>query len=215
VNRALPRLVLVASLGAAACDPAKEAADLASAATAKADSLASAAKDQARTAARDGLSAAKRELFGLTDSGALSQGANEWLSKQTSNDAALAAVQKGVQLAPVAIEAAKVLNQAVDDETAIEPIFQKVDPEKQKEIDDAIGSMPKVEVINGVKVGFRKLDAVETSKLTKEQAAVVLWRKDDHVIGFVYRTKRTIDLEVLAKEAPRLITLTETALETK
>ncbi len=215
MKRALQRLALVASLGAAACDPAKEAADLASAATAKADSLASAAKDQARTAARDGLSAAKRELFGLTDSGALSQGANEWLSKQTSNDAALAAVQKGVQLAPVAIEAAKVLNQAVDDETAIEPIFQKVDPEKQKEIDDAIGSMPKVEVINGVKVGFRKLDAVETSKLKKEQAAVVLWRKDDHVIGFVYRTKRTIDLEVLAKEAPRLITLTETALETK
>lgn len=210
------RALVIAAFGlVSACDPRKEAADLASAATAKADSLASAAKDQARTAVKDGLSAAKREIFGLTDTGALSQGANDWLSKQSSNDAALAAVQKGVQLAPVAVEAAKVLNQAVDDETAIEPIFQKVDPDKQKEIDDAIGNMPKVEVINGVKVGFRKLDAVETSKLTKEQAAVVLWRKDDHVVGFIYRTKRTIDLEVLAKEAPRLVTLTETALEKK
>lgn len=196
-----------------ACDPRKEAADLASAATAKADALSSAAKDQARSAARDGLRTAKRELFGLTDTGALSQATTDWISKQADGDAALAVVSKGVQLAPVAVEAAKVLNQAVDDETAIEPIFQKVERGKEQEVDEAIGKMPKVEVIDGVKVGFKKLDQIETSKVTKEQAAVVLWRKDDHVVGFVYRTKRTIDLEVLVKEAPRLIKLTQSAMK--
>ncbi|MBL9028665.1 MAG: hypothetical protein JNL21_41115 [Myxococcales bacterium] len=207
-SRALGAVLLVVS-----CDPRKEASDLASAATAKAEALASAAKDQARTAARDGITKAKRELFGLTDSGALSEGATAWITKQADADAALAVVGKGAQLAPVAFEAAKVVNQAVDDETAIEPIFQKIEPGKEGDVDKAIGGMPKVEVIDGVKVGFKKLDGIESTKLTKEQAAVVLWRKDDHLIGFVYRTKRTIDLEVLVKEAPRLVRLTQSALK--
>lgn len=218
---------MLAIVATVACDPKKEAADLASAATAKADGLASAAKDQARTVATQAASAAKgevdkgiskvkKELFGLTDSGALSEAASGFVTKQAEGgDPALAVVAKGVQLAPVAVEAAKVLNQAVDEETAIEPIFQKVEPGKEKEVDEAIGKMPKVEVIDGVKVGFKKLDGIETTKLTKEQAAVVLWRKDDHLIGFVYRTKRTIDLEVLAKEAPRLVLMTQAALEKK
>lgn len=212
---------------AVACDPQKEAADLASAATAKADGLASAAKDHARTVASqaasaakgevdEGISKVKKEIFGLTDSGALSEAASSWIAKQAEGgDPALNYVQKGAQLAPVAIEAAKVLNSAVDDETAIEPIYQKVEPGKEKEVDDAIGKMPKVEVVDGVKVGFKKLDGIETTKMTKEQAAIVLWRKDDHLIGFVYRTKRTIDLEVLAKEAPRLVLMTQTAFEKK
>jgi hypothetical protein len=204
--------ILLVIAAAVACDPKKEVADLASAATAKADGLASAAKGEVDK----GISKVKKELFGLTDSGALSEAASGWIAKQAEGgDPALAYVQKGAQLAPVAVEAAKVLNQAVDDETAIEPIYQKVEPGREKEVDDAIGKMPKVEVVDGVKVGFKKLDGIETTKLTKEQAAVVLWRKDDHLIGFVYRTKRTIDLEVLAKEAPRLVLMTQAALERK
>ena len=203
---------MLAIAASAACDPKKEAADLASAATAKADGLASAAKGEVDK----GISKVKKELFGLTDSGALSEAASGWIAKQAEGgDPALGYVQKGAQLAPVAVEAAKVLNKAVDDETAIEPIYQKVEPGKEKEVDDAIGKMPKVEVVDGVKVGFKKLDGIETTKMTKEQAAVVLWRKDDHLIGFVYRTKRTIDLEVLAKEAPRLVLMTQAALDKK
>jgi hypothetical protein len=223
----LAALAVVTSL-TAACDPQKEAADLASAATARAEGLASAAKDQARTVATQAASAAKgevadgilklkKEVFHLEDSGALSTVAVAYIASQAqaTKDPALTAVATGAQLAPVAVEAAKVLNEAVDDETAIEPIFQRVEPGKEKEIDEAIGKMPKVEVVDGVKVGFKKLDAVDATKLTKEQAAVVLWRKDDHLVGFVYRTKRTIDLEVLAKEAPRLVLMTQAALAKK
>jgi hypothetical protein len=220
VRRLLPVLVALAG-----CDPEKQAADIAAHASAKAEDLKSAAKDQARSVASQaesatksgldkGISKVKREVFGLTDTGALSKTAADWVSKQAegSDDPAMKLVAKGAELAPVIVEASRVLNAAVDDETAIEPIYQKIEPGKEAELDEAIAAMPKVEVIDGVKVGFRKLDAIETTKVTKEQAALVLWRKDDHLVGFVYRTKRTIDLEVLAKEAPRLVGTAQKAL---
>jgi hypothetical protein len=65
--------------------------------------------------------------------------------------------------------------------------------------------MPRVEVIDGVTVGFRKLDAIENLKLHKERAFLVMWRRDHHLVGFLYRSTRTIDIEVVIKETPRLM----------
>ncbi len=207
--RALPWVLLLA-----ACDPKQEASDLAQRASAQANALGQDVKSATEAHVQNGVSAAKRALFGLTDSGALSAAASQWLGGDAPPDGSIeATIKRGAQLAPVAFEAALVLNRAVDEDTAIEPIFQKVAPGDQAKVDASIAGMPRVEVVEGVTIGFKKLDAIETTKITKEQAVLVTWRRGDHLVGFVYRSKKTIDLEVLVKETPRLVTLTESALK--
>ena len=120
-------------------------------------------------------------------------------------------VARGARVAPVVVEIATVLNSAVDDETAIEPIYTPVSA--PGEADKAIASMPTVEVVDGVTVGFKKLDSMTTNAIVKEEAVLVLWRRNDHLLGFVVRKKRSIDLAALIKETPRLMKLFESSLD--
>ncbi len=156
---------------------------------------------------------AKRAVFGLSESGALSESASAWLSSNApSEGSAERWVAKGVQVTPVALEIAKVANKAVDEETAIEPVYQKIEPGGEAKLDESIKAMPRVELLSGTIVGFKKLDSIENAKITKEQAVLVLWRKGDHLVGFLYRSKKTIDLELVIKETPRLYALTNAAI---
>ena len=150
---------------------------------------------------------------GLTDTGELSKGALEWLSSTTDDADIKKVLAKGAQVAPVALEIAKTVNAAVDSETAIEPIYQSLDGRDPAEVDKAISSMARVEVIDGLKVGFNQLSRTDARTKVDETAYLVTWRHEDHLIGFVYRTKRTIDIDMLVKEAPRLITMTKAAIE--
>jgi hypothetical protein len=160
--------------------------------------------------------AAKKAWAGLTDTGELSKNSEAWLKERAASVDGAAVekvIDKGVQVAPVALEIALVLNAAVDDDTAIEPIYQKIEGEQSEaEVDAAIAAMPRVEVIDGVKVGYSQLSTLDTSKKIDEQAYLLTWRRDDRLIGLVYRTKRTIDLEMLVKETPRLMEMTKKAL---
>ena len=45
-----------------------------------------------------------------------------------------------------------------------------------------------------------------------EQAYLVVWRQDDRLIGFIYRSRRSVDLVQLVGLAPRLIGLVRSAL---
>lgn len=213
----------VVAFCAAACDPKKQVDELTDKASSEAKSLESAAQrkagqlgEEAKSAAKAKLDAsvleAKRQLFGLSSDGALSDSAKEWLGRHDAGDIE-AVVGKGAQLAPVAVAAARVLNEVVDDETAVEPIYQKIPKGDEAKLDASIAAMPRVEVVDGVKIGFKKLDSLSTDKMVKEQAVLVLWRRDDTLVGFVYRSKRTIDIDKLVKETPRLIKLTETAMK--
>lgn len=215
--------LLATALALVACDPKEKAQDLADRAASGASDLKSDAKsaamekvDGTKSAALSeidkGLLAAKSKIFGLTDTGSLSEAGLGWLSSSKPAEAAQgtgieAQVAKGSQIAAVTLEAHRVMNQAVDEDTAIEPIYQKVEPGKQAEVDASIKAMPRVEVIDGFTVGFKKLDSIETTKIKKEQAVLVMWRKDDHLVGFLYRSHRTIDLEVVVRETPRLLKL--------
>lgn len=143
--------------------------------------------------------------------GELSTTAKAWIGKQASETSIEGIVVKGTQLAPVAMEASKVLLDAVDSETLIEPIFQKID-EDPKVVDKAIGDMPRVEVVDGVTVGFRQMDQVDTSTRVKERGYLVMWRHENHLVGFVYRSTRTINVDQLVAETPRLIELTQRTL---
>jgi len=172
-------------------------------------------KDQATRLTDATVLATKKAWAGVTDTGELSKNASAWLTDTAKDSAGKVetVVAKGVQIAPVALEIALVLNAAVDDDTAVEPIYQTIEGDRtEAEIDAAIGDMPRIEVIDGVKVGFSQLSHVDASKKVDEQAYLVTWRREDKLIGFVYRTKRTIDLAMLVTETPRLVALTTKAL---
>lgn len=223
----LLRLSLACAVGVSvtACgaeDAAREAAsNVASRASSEAESAKSAAEkkaaefgEAAKSAAPGVALEAKRKLFGLGDGAELSGPLKTWL-EASAKDAGSAEglVAKGARSAPVLLEAATVLNGAVDDETVIEPIYAPLDPKSVAEVDATIGGMPSVEVIDGVKVGFKKLDSMSTEEIVKEQAVLVLWRRDDHLMGFVVRKKRKIDLAMIIRETPRLMRLMETAVK--
>ena len=117
-------------------------------------------------------------------------------------------------MAPAAIEIGRVLVGAYDKDVDFDPIWRKVDtPEARIALDATIGEMPRVEMIDGLKVGFKDLSSRDTSKSVSESAYLVLWRQADHVMGFVYRSRTTVDIEVLIREAPRLVALARGATD--
>lgn len=180
--------------------------------------LADDAVDASKKAAGDIVDAttsgAKALFDDVRNDGELSESAKAWLKAQASGDDSTieAVLVKGVQLAPVALEATKVLVDATDSETRMEPIFQKVDGDPAK-TDAAIAGMPRVEAIDGLTIGFKQMDSLDASKKVEHRGYLVMWRHEDHLVGFVYRSTRTIDLEKLVAETPRLAKLTQKALE--
>jgi hypothetical protein len=175
--------------------------------------------DKGKAAVADGLGQAEAKATALSDdipgSGELSESSRRWLdSASGSGDGVVPLVAKGMQLAPVAMEVAKVVNDAVDKDYAIEPIYQEIgDEAAQEALDDKLAKMPKTQEIDGVRVGFRRLSEVSSEKKLDESAYLVIWRRDAHLVGFIYRTRSEIDVDTLAAETPRLIGLVDKALE--
>ncbi len=103
------------------------------------------------------------------------------------------------------VRIAKALAGAVETDTTVLPIYRPVsDAEK---VDDEIANMPRTEVIDGVTVGFKRVRELDVSNKVDEDAYLVLWRRDDKIVGFVYQKKRRIDIDVLVRETPKLMTL--------
>lgn len=181
-----------------------------------AKNLATKTTDEAKRLADATTLFAKKAWAGVTNPGELSSSAATWIgdrAKEVDGATVEKVIAKGVQVAPVAVEIALVVNEAVDDDTAIEPIYQRIDGDAGKaEVDTAIASMPRVEVIDGVKVGFSQLSSLDAGKKVDESAYLVTWRREDRLIGLVYRTKRSVDLDMLVKETPRLMEMTKKAL---
>lgn len=151
----------------------------------------------------------------VPDTGELSSKGKQLLATgaERSGGGVEAALARGQQLAPVALEVGKALREAVQSDTVIEPIVQKVDdPAAQSELDGKIADMPRVETIEGVDVGFKEMTQYDTTGRTTESSYLVLWRRDDRLLGFIYRSKKRIELEALVKDAPRLIALVQGAL---
>ncbi len=148
----------------------------------------------------------------IPDTGELSVTARGWLAGATDSGNIEAVIREGTQIAPVAVEIGESLSDAVDSETAIEPIYQKVEPGEAEEVDAAISDMPRTEVVDGLKIGFKRIDETTNTHQLKERGYLVTWRDEDRLYGFVYRSKRTIDLEKLVAEVPRLLRLTRVAV---
>ncbi len=153
----------------------------------------------------------------LSDTGELSNTARAWLSAgaEATQDGAESLLVRGEQVAPVAVSIGRSLAEVYDSDTVLEPVYQPIgapgdDPETgNAKADAAIKDMGRVEVVDGVSVGFKDLTSTSTRERVSERGYLVLWRKDDHLVGFVYRSRKTIDLEKLVAEAPKLLGLVD------
>ncbi|EDM78036.1 hypothetical protein PPSIR1_23504 [Plesiocystis pacifica SIR-1] len=154
-----------------------------------------------------------QKLWGeVPERGELSEQAKGLLhdGAQVSNAGAEAAVTKGTQLAPVAADIAKTLMSAVDSELLIEPVVQDLaDEAARAELDAKIADMPRVETIDGVQVGFKELVQTDTAGRTTESSYLILWRRDDKLLGLVYRSKKRVKVDELIAQAPRLLKLVQ------
>ena len=156
----------------------------------------------------------------LYRSGQLTDTARTWLKQgAAASQAGIEAVlQRGEQAVPVATEIGKALASAVDSDTMIEPIYQEVSgasPELvlgRAEADAAISGMTRVEVIDGLQVGFKELSSLDLGHRVSESAYLVVWRQGDRLVGFVYRSRRDVAIGQLVSAAPRLIGLVRSVL---
>jgi hypothetical protein len=202
---------LVAAAGERTADAARSAAEQTQQ---RAGELVAAAGERTADAAR----AARDWAVGLT-AGELSATVQDWLRRgaEASGEGIEAVLRRGEQAVPAALEVGKALASAVDGDTMIEPIYQQVGAGgdlalRRGEADAAIRGMPRVEVIDGLQVGFKQLSSLDLGHRVQEQAFLVVWRQDDRLIGLVYRSRRDVDLGQLVALAPRLIGLVRAAL---
>jgi hypothetical protein len=175
---------------------------------AKADELAGRAADKIEMEAR--------ALWqDVPSTGELSETSRRWIEKEGERvgESVEGLLAKGAQLAPAAVEIGKTVNAAVEREVVIEPVIQRVDDvEASARIDRAVGDMPRVKTIDGLEIGFKRMSLDTAGSSARESAYLVLWRQDDHLLGFVYRSRREVDIESLIEETPRLIGLVRSAL---
>lgn len=186
-----------------AVDASKKAADDAVDAGKKAVDATKGAVDASKKAVDD----AKKWWDDVPDTGEMSDKTKAWLAKAADDGEASIekALADGEQYAPTAVQIAKGLSSAVDSETGFEPIYVKV--EDKASADEKIGDMPKVQVVDNLTIGLKRVDEWEGLTKNKERGYLVLWREDDHLVGFVYRSRSEIDLEKVAAEVPRLVKL--------
>ncbi len=195
----------------AAADAAKQASDRTQAAALAAGKQVGDATQQAVDRTR---AATARTWADLTDTGELSSRTTQWLRESAASTDMRAIAAKGEQIAPVALEIGRTINAAVDSDIAIEPIYQALDGRDPAEVDQAIAAMPRVEIVDGLKIGFAELSRSDAGTSVSESAYLVTWRRGDRLVGLVYRSKRTIDIDALIAQTPRLVALTQAALAT-
>lgn len=206
-------LALVLGAGLAGCD-ADAAKDKA---RDKAKELGDKAADKGKAIAHDLGDAAKDKAGAMWESGSgeLSDAAHGIFAKgaAASEGGVEALLAKGEHLAPVALEVGKTLHGFVDSDTRIEPIVQNLDDaDAQAELDARIQDMPRVETIDGVDVGFKDVTQWDSAGRQTESAYLVLWRRDNRLVGFVYRSNKRIHIDKVVADAPRMLALVKGAL---
>lgn len=115
-----------------------------------------------------------------------------------------AVIVKGRQLEDKAAAMKDTVTPALSDGVVFKPIYQRVDDaETMATLDASIANMPRAEVIDGVTVGYRA---------HSKRQYLVLWRKGNYLVGFVYTSLTDIALEEIMKRAPALVRMIENVI---
>ncbi len=196
-----------ASAGEWADAATKEAGVLAEKTRASAGELATSASEQTVAAARVTAEWATK----LVQRGELTETAKSWLRKgsELSQSGIEAVLAKGSQAVPTALAIGGALATAVDSDTMIEPIYQPIGQAGigSAEAEAAIRGMARVEPIAGLQVGFKELTSLDLGHRVSEAAYLVVWQQDEHLVGFVFRSRREIAIAEVVALAPKLIGL--------
>jgi hypothetical protein len=185
-----------------ACDTAAVEREAAAQASAAASAMAA-----GKGKAEDTLGSARQELARASES---------WLAEQAKSakpGSIESWVGKGAKALTVAGDLSSAIQDVVERETVVEPIIVDVPEGEAPKVDAAIEEMPRVEVVDGVQVGFRAIDRLSTEAKSSERAYVVMWRKGDRLYGFFYRSKQTIHVDRVVEHAPKLMAAIEKAAE--
>ena len=68
-------------------------------------------------------------------------------------------------------------------------------------------------LIEVIECDMMSLHSVATaSERVTESGYLVIWRAEDHLIGFVYRSRQRLDIDRIVADAPRLLGLVRAAL---
>jgi hypothetical protein len=211
MGRTIALLVFAAMTLGVGCDRAESVASdslgrAASAAADKSRELSDGASDKSKQLADDAKEGAKKKLAELGDGAAKYVDGRLKAMMAGAKDGSLEAqIRDGRSSATEVLRIAKAMSDAVSSETTVLPIYRPV--RDQEKVDQDIADMPRTEVIDGVTVGFKRVRELSNSEKVDEDAYLVLWRRDDEIVGFVYQKKSRIDLDALVKETPRLMKL--------
>lgn len=185
----------------------REAGALAEKTRAGVGELATSASEQTVAAARMTAEWATK----LAQRGELTETAKLWLKKgaELSQGGIEAVLAKGQQAVPTALAIGGALATAVDSDTMIEPIYQPIGQAGigSAAAEAAIRGMARVEPIDGLQVGFKELSSLDLGHRVSEQAYLVVWQQSDHLVGFVFRSRRDIAIAEVVALAPKLIGL--------
>ena len=185
----------------------REAGALAEKTRAGVGELATSASEQTVAAARMTAEWATK----LAQRGELTETAKLWLKKgaELSQGGIEAVLAKGQQAVPTALAIGGALATAVDSDTMIEPIYQPIGQAGigSAAAEAAIRGMARVEPIDGLQVGFKELTSLDLGHRVSEQAYLVVWQQSEHLVGFVFRSRRDIAIAEVVALAPKLIGL--------
>ena len=185
----------------------REAGALAEKTRAGVGELATSASEQTVAAARMTAEWATK----LAQRGELTETAKLWLKKgaELSQGGIEAVLAKGQQAVPTALAIGGALATAVDSDTMIEPIYQPIGQAGigSAAAEAAIRGMARVEPIDGLQVGFKELTSLDLGHRVSEQAYLVVWQQSEHLVGFVFRSRRDIAITEVVALAPKLIGL--------
>lgn len=158
--------------------------------------------DKGYDAARDGLTTAADQTKAL--GGQVTDASWAWVQAQAAkSESVTAMIDRTKQVSNAAADIYAVLDAVIDSDSDIEVIYQPISDTAKA--DQAIQGMPRVEVIDGLQVGFQDMTGYQNAERVNESAYMVVWRQGDTLMGFIYRSRSGVKLDVLVKEAPRLI----------
>lgn len=143
----------------------------------------------------------------------LSAVAQAWIAGFEPRSAMDTLMRAGRTVTPTAVALGEALSSAVDSDHVVEPIYRELTPEDIAAVDAAIGDLPRVEVVDGVTVGYKQLDELSLERYHEERGYLVVWRTENRMIGLLYRSSKTIDVDALIALTPRLMKVTSSTLE--
>lgn len=153
----------------------------------------------------------RRSWAALRRDGDLGHRSSIWLRTRAKQGRELESlIDEGRQIEDFTKPLGPRLNEATDDNRAVEPFAVKADAHRVK---TAFAALARVATIDGIDVGFTELGHDSATKTgIDDWGYLVAWTHYGALVGFVYHSKQALDLDALVAETSPLVVLTRAEL---